>query len=224
MPPVMRASKAGASDMRFKKTPSFQFTDTPRKRAALRRKQCREREALPLFAAQIAEEQPGEDEVMAGRAVLSAAQEARWRDNRAAQWRKARRMIDVLPDQDRRAMRRVWDCAPYPADPSRLLGVLHSYSLGSLDLKRPPFPLSQTDAGGARIADLFASSDLFVTILKARDIAENPDSYPMAERHAAYHHLQTAASKNKDRDRAMADRVLASDLFLRLGELEDAHA
>lgn len=160
----------------------------------------------------------------AGRAVLSAAQEARWRDDRAAQWRKARRMINALPDQDRSAMRQVWDCAPYPADPSRLLSVLHSYSLGRLDLKRPPFPLSRTDAGGARIADLFASSDLFVTILKARDIAEDPDSYPLAERHAAYHHLLTAASKNKDRDRAMADRVLASDLFLRLGELEDAHA
>ena len=111
-----------------------------------------------------------------------------------------------------------------PADPSLLLAVLHSYSLGKLDLKRPPFPLSKTDAGGSRTANLFAKPDLFVTILKARDIAEDPDSYPLAERHAAYHHLQAAASKNKDRERAMQDRVLASDLFLRLGELEEAHA
>ncbi|WP_317054365.1 hypothetical protein [Roseovarius rhodophyticola] len=44
--------------MRFKRTPTFAFTDTPRKRAALRRKQQRERDALPLFAAQVAEEQP----------------------------------------------------------------------------------------------------------------------------------------------------------------------
>lgn len=210
--------------MRFKKTPTFAFTDTPRKRAALRRKQYRERDALPLFAKQIAEEQPTEDEEMARRAILSERQEARWRSNRAAEWRNARRMIDSLPDEDRRAIRRVWDCAPYPADPSRLLGVLHSYSLGKLDLKRPPFPLSKTDASGARIGNLFATSDLFVTILKARDIAEDPDSYPLAERHAAYHHLQAAASKNKDRQRAMQDRVLASDLFLRLGELEEDHA
>lgn len=210
--------------MRFKKTPTFEFTDTPRKRAALRRKHRREREVLPLFAEQIAEEQPEGDAVMAGRAVLSAAQETRWRADRAAAWRKARRMIDSLPKDEGRAVRRVWDCAPYPADPSRLLSVLHSYSIGKLDLKRPPFPLSRTDAGGARIANLFVSSDLFVTVLKARDIAENPDVYPLAERHAAYNHLQAAASKNKDKDRAMQDRVLASILFLRLGELEDAYA
>lgn len=210
--------------MRFKRTPSFAFTDTPRKRAALRRKQQRERDALPLFADQIAEEQPTEDEVMARRAVLSDQQETRWRSERAAEWRKARRMIDSLPAKESRAIRRVWDCAPYPADPSRLLGVLHSYSLGKLNLKRPPFPLSKTDAGGSRIADLFTKPGLFVPILRARDIAEDPDSYPLAERHAAYHHLQAAASKNKDRQRAMQDRVLASDLFLRLGELEEAHA
>ncbi|WP_179381298.1 hypothetical protein [Jannaschia marina] len=210
--------------MRFKKTPSFAFTDTPRKRAALRRKQQREREALPLFAEQIAEAQPTEDEEMARRADLSNAQEVRWRSDRAAEWRKARRMIDTLPAAERRAVRRAWDCAPYPADPSRLLGVLHSYSLGKIDLKRPPFPLSKTDGSGARIANLFATPDLFVTILKARDIAEDPDSYPLAERHAAYHHLQAAASKNKDRKRAMQDRVLASDLFLRLGEMEETHA
>lgn len=210
--------------MRFKKTPTFKFTDTPRKRAALRRKQQRERDSLPLFAAQIAEEQPSEDAEMARRAVLSDTQEARWRSDRAAAWRQARRMIESLPAEEAQAIRRVWDCAPYPADPSRLLGVLRSYSLGKLDLKRPPFPLSKTDAGGARIGDLFAKPDFFVTILKARDIAEDPDSYPLVERHAAYHHLQVAASKNKDRQRGMADRVLASGLFLRLGELEDANA
>ena len=164
--------------MRFKRTPTFAFTDTPRKRAALRRKQQRERDALPLFADQIAEEQPTEDEEMARRAVVSDQQETRWRSDRAAEWRKARRMIDSLPAEEGRAIRRVWDCAPYPADPSRLLDVLLSYSLGKLDLKRPPFPLSKSDAGGSHIGDLFAKADLFVTILKARDIAEDPDSYP----------------------------------------------
>jgi len=138
--------------MRFKKTPTFEFTDTPRKRAALRRKQRRERDALPLFAEQIAAEQPSGDEEMSRRAELSDAQEIRWRSDRAAEWRKARRMIDSLPAEERLAIRRVWDCAPYPADPSRLLSVLHSCSLGKIDLRRPPFPLSKTDAGGATIA------------------------------------------------------------------------
>jgi len=89
--------KTGTGDIRFKKSPPYECTDTPRKRAALRRKQRREREALPLFAEQIAEEQPSEDEEMAHRTVASAAQAARWRDDRAPQWRKARCMIDALP-------------------------------------------------------------------------------------------------------------------------------
>ena len=63
--------------MRFKKTPTFAFTDTPRKCAALRRKQQRERDTLPLFAAQIADEQPSEDEKMVRRAVLSDTQRLR---------------------------------------------------------------------------------------------------------------------------------------------------
>ena len=207
--------------MRFKPLPRHEFTDTSRKRAALRRKQRIERESLPLFANQIAEEQPTEDQVMYERAQRWADQEARERSERAGEWRKARRMIDALPDSERRAVRRAWNCAPYPADPSYLLSVLHSYSQGRIDLKRPPFPLSRTDASGARKGSLFATSELFVTILKARDIAEDPDAFPLAERHAAYHHLQAAASSNKDRTEAMRDRVRASELFLRLGELEE---
>ena len=208
--------------MRFKPWLCHAFTDTPRKRAALRRKQQKERDALPLLAEQIAEDQPSEDQVMRDRAQRWLEQEIHARRDRATKWREARRKIDAMPGKERRAVRRAWDCAPYPADPSYLLSVLHSYSLGRIDLTQPRYPLSRTNASGERIANLFASSDLFVTILKARDIAADPDSYPLAERHAAYHHLQAAASRNKDRDRAMQDRVLASALFLRLGELEDA--
>lgn len=207
--------------MRFKPWPRHAFTDTPRKRAALRRKQRLEREALPLFAEQIAEEQPTEDEEMANRGVAWETHEQRDRNRRAARWRKARCLIEALPAAEQNLVRRAWDCAPYPADPSYLLSMLDSYSRGRTDLARPPFPLSRTDPSGARVRNLFASSDLFVTILKARDIASNPDAYQLPERHAAYHHLQAAADKNKDRARAAQDRVLAAHLFLRLGELED---
>jgi hypothetical protein len=210
--------------MRFKPWPRHAFTDTSRKRAALRRKQRLEREALPLLAEQIAEAQPSEDQVMQDRARAWSEQEIRDRRTRAAKWCEARSLIAALPDDERRAVRRAWNCAPYPADPSYLLSVLHSHSLGRIDLKRPPFPLSRTDAAGARIENLFAKPDLFVTILKAREIAQDPDPHPLAERHAAYHHLQAAASSNKDKVRAAEDRVLASNLFRRLGELEDVHA
>lgn len=210
--------------MRFKSWPRHAFNDTPRKRAALRRKQQKERDAFPLLADQIAEEQPSEDQVMQERAVAWSEHEDRDRRARAEKWREARRIIAALPDAERHAVRKAWDCAPYPADPSYLLSVLHSYSLGRIDLQRPPFPLSRTDAAGTRVANLFATSELHVTILKAREIAKDPDARPLAERHAAYHHLQAAASKNKDQAEAMRDRVRASGLFLRLGELEEAVA
>ncbi|MEP3921088.1 hypothetical protein [Ascidiaceihabitans sp.] len=210
--------------MRFKTWPRHAFTDTSRKRAALRRKQRLEREALPLFADQIAEVQPNEDQVMQDRAIAWLKHEVRDRHEQAAKLRDARRQIDAMPTVERRAVRRAWDCAPYPADPSYLLSVLHSYAIGRINLKQPPYPLSRTDAAGTRVENLFASSSLFVTILKAREIAEDPDPYPLAERHAAYHHLQAAASKNKDRAEAAKDRVRASHLFLRFGELEDDHA
>lgn len=206
--------------MRFKPWPRHAFNDTPRKRAALRRKQRLEREALPLFADQIAEAQPSEDDVMQERARRWSEQEIRDRAARAQNWREARRHIDAMPAEERRSIRLAWNCAPYPADPSYLLSFLHSHSLGRMDLERPPFPLSRTDASGQRIANLFASSDLFVTILQARDIAEHPDAHCLPRRHAAYHHLQAAASSNKDRARAAQDRILAAQLFLRLGELE----
>lgn len=210
--------------MRFKKWPRHAFTDTHRKRVALRRKQRLERESLPLFAEQIAEEQPSEDRVMQDRAKAWSDQELRDRQARADKWRDARRRIAALSDDDRRAFRRVWDCAPYPADPSRLLGVLDNHARGQIDLRHPPFPMSPTDGAGIRRGDLFAKPDMAVSLLEARDIASDPDGHSLIARRAAYHTLQTAASTTKDRKRAMRDRVLASALFLRLGELEETNA
>jgi hypothetical protein len=134
--------------MRFKRSPRHPFTDTPRKRAALRRKQRLEREALPLLADQIAEAQPSEDRVMADRALAWSEQEIRDRRARAEKWHEARRQIDALPEDERRAVRRAWDCAPYPADPSYLLSVLHSYSQGRIDLKSPPSVMGRASVKG----------------------------------------------------------------------------
>ncbi|UUV08724.1 hypothetical protein [Ruegeria sp. YS9] len=137
--------------MRFKRWQRHPFTDTSRKRAALRRKQQREREALPLFADQIAESQPSEDEVMANRAVQWAAQELRDRNRRAQLWLKARARINALSANERAVLRRAWDCAPYPADPVYLLDFLHSFSVGRFTLDTLPFNLVPTDPHGCRI-------------------------------------------------------------------------
>ncbi len=209
--------------MRFKPSPRSVFEDTERKRAAFRRKKQREQDALPLFADQIARKQRTDDEEMAGRTITWENSQNRDRRRRARDWRLARRLIGELPHATAMALRRIWNCAPYPADPSRLLGMIRDVEIGKLDPQKPPFPLSLTDHAGCRREDLFVCPGSFaeVNILDARKIAANPGPHALRDRRIAYHHLQTAASRNKDRDRAMADRVLASSLFLRIGGLEE---
>ncbi|MCF3975002.1 hypothetical protein [Paracoccus salsus] len=75
--------------MRFIRSARHPFTDTARKRAALARGQKAERETLPLFAAEIAAHQKSSDDVMQDRANAWAASEARNRQRRADQWRRA---------------------------------------------------------------------------------------------------------------------------------------
>ena len=137
--------------MRHKRWPRHPFTDTSRKRAALRRKQRLEREALPLLADLVAEAQPSEDDVMRARADQWTAQEARDRSRRARKWLEARARLAALSSIERAVLRRAWDCAPYPADPVYLLDFLHSYSTGRITLDALPFALVPTDQHGCRI-------------------------------------------------------------------------
>lgn len=137
--------------MRFRKCQRHSFTDTSRKRAALRRKQQKEREALPLFAEQIAEAQPCEDAVMAARAEKWAQNEARSRACRAARWREARARLAALSDNERAVLTAAWNCAPYPADPVYLLDFLHGYSVGRFSLDSLPFPLVPRNHHGHRL-------------------------------------------------------------------------
>ncbi|MCJ1903307.1 hypothetical protein E3U26_12930 (plasmid) [Paracoccus ferrooxidans] len=139
--------------MRFIRYPRHSFTDTSRKRAALRRKQRLEREAMPLFAEQIAEEQPGEDEVMQARATKWAESQARTRASRAARWRAARRRLAALTDNERAVLLAAWNRAPYPADPTYLLDFLHSYSVGRFALDSIPFDQVPRNKHGHRLQD-----------------------------------------------------------------------
>ncbi|WP_298938336.1 hypothetical protein [uncultured Ruegeria sp.] len=201
--------------MRFKHWPRHEFNDTSRKRSALRRKQRLEREALPLFAEQICEEQPSEDQVMQDRAQQWVSQEVKSRSERAANWRNARRTLDGMPLRTRYILRRAWNCAPYPADPGYLLGFLHSYNTGRIDIEALPFPLFRTTPSGERVASIFDEQhpELLINILKARDIAASPENFRLEERKAAYHHLQAAAKSNKDKIEAKRDRLRALSLW-----------
>ena len=115
------------------------YRDTSRKRAAFHRKQRLEREALPLFADQIAAGQHGFDEEMARRAVWWDEAERERRRMRPASWRKARARLFALPDALRRTVRYLWRDCPYPADPVSLLDLLHQIAVGRVDPHRPPW-------------------------------------------------------------------------------------
>lgn len=126
--------------MRFHKTQRHgPFQDTSRKRAALARKHRLERERLPLFAEQIAEAQPDADTVMAQRAVNWDLWQQSYRDRRAANWREARRRLFSYSGNVRAQLRYHWNTCPYPGTPEYLLDMLHSYSVGRLDLDNPPW-------------------------------------------------------------------------------------
>jgi hypothetical protein len=127
--------------MRFQRHGRYEFKDTHRKRVAFTTKLRREREALPLFAEEIAEEQarrPDVDEVMQQRAIGFAESEQKWRDHRASKWREARAKLSSYDEASRPVIRKFWSDAPYPADPTYLLGMLHDIEKGRILLDRPP--------------------------------------------------------------------------------------
>jgi hypothetical protein len=102
---------------------------------------------MPLFVEQIAHEQalhPSLDEVMGQRAIGFAESEQKWRDHRAVKWREARKKISLYNDADRAVIRRLWNDAPYPADPAYLLGMLRDVESGRISLKANP-PWHPTD-------------------------------------------------------------------------------
>ena len=125
--------------MRFIKSTRHPFNDTSRKRAALARKQKAEREALPLFANQIAASQKSPNDVMQARAAAWAVSEHQARMRRAANWRQARREIDAMPPRMRRKVRAGWNGAPYPAVPVYLLDFLHELRVGRYSVDELPF-------------------------------------------------------------------------------------
>lgn len=121
--------------MRFTRYGRCEFTDTKRKRAAIRRKQRREREALPLFAEQIASEQPAEDDVMVRRQTEWEAHTQRQRDRQAQDWRRARGRLQAYPVDVRQLLLDNWNHHRWlPGTPTYLLDMLWCYDAGKLDL------------------------------------------------------------------------------------------
>lgn len=120
--------------MRFKRYGRFGFHDTDRKRSAFLRKQKAEREALPLFAGQIAAEQIGIDEEMAARRHQWEHDQERGRQRQADKWREARQRIRTYPEPTRLALLAYWQTCQWPGDPAYFLSMLHMYDRGRLQI------------------------------------------------------------------------------------------
>lgn len=110
--------------MRFQKTPHHPFTDTSRKRAHVLRRQKAKQEALPLFAEQVAAEQPDVDEVMTERAHRWAKAEALHRQFIARSWREVRRKFYSLDEPTRRGVFTAWQAWRGPTMPTYLAHLI----------------------------------------------------------------------------------------------------
>jgi hypothetical protein len=130
--------------MRFRRWPRpTLFEVTPRKRSAFARKQRLEREALPLFADHIAEQQHDVEVEMRQRAERWSVSQQAVRNQRAASWRAARLRLFALDHDFRQLIRALWRECPYPADPSYFADLLHQISAGRIDPHRPPWSFHQ---------------------------------------------------------------------------------
>lgn len=121
--------------MRFK--PGYRvepFNDSPRKRAACARGQRREREAFPLLAPLIAEQQPPIEEIMARRATRWIEDQQAYRARRAAEWRKARVRLGHYAPDIRAKLLAYWQGCKWPGDPNYLLSMLHMFDTDRLDV------------------------------------------------------------------------------------------
>jgi hypothetical protein len=124
--------------MRFRRWPRpTPYEDTPRKRAAFARKQRLEREALPLYASEIAENQHSADEEMERRAVTWDRVEQSKRDYHALKWREARARLFSFPEPVRLQIRRIWRACPYPPDHAYFSDLLRQIQIGKEDPYRP---------------------------------------------------------------------------------------
>ena len=149
--------------MRFKRWPRVEaYQETSRTRAAVALSQRRQRDRLPLLAELIAAEQPSIEAVIEERHQIWPKWQQEKRDDRASRWREARRQLAAYPLITRHAIRRLWNDAPYPGDPSYLGDFLLQIERGRIGpFARAPWrPSDDEIAEGRRRLAIFALNRL----------------------------------------------------------------
>jgi hypothetical protein len=128
------------------------------KRAGVALSQRRQRDKLPLLAPLIAAEQPTVDAVIEARQQSWPKWQQEKRDQRAAACRDARRSLQAYSLITRHAIRRLWDDAPFPGDPSYFSDFLRQIESGKVDpfCRAPWRPSDDEIAEGRRRLAIFA--------------------------------------------------------------------
>jgi hypothetical protein len=146
--------------MRFKRWPRVEaYRESSRTRSAVALSQRRQRDKLPLLAGLIAAEQLSIEAVIAERHQTWPKWQQEKRDVRAASWRQARRQLAAYSLIARHAIRRLWDDAPYPGDPSYLSDFLLQIERGRVDpfCRAPWRPSDDEIAEGRRRLAMFSA-------------------------------------------------------------------
>ena len=98
---------------------------TERRLQAAKRALARVRDICPLFADDIAEEQPTPEERVRKIDTAQAAYWQRIRDYNARTWRAARRILNSLAAEERDRLRAEWQSASYPGSASYFADFLY---------------------------------------------------------------------------------------------------
>lgn len=115
--------------MKFKRLERYEpLTFSARKAAAFQKKLQRERDALPLFAEQIAEAQHDWESEKEKRVRQDRIYEQRMRDGAAKRWRAARADYFALPAEQRAACKAEWAAWRGPHNSSNLSYVVSKYN------------------------------------------------------------------------------------------------
>jgi len=88
---------------------------TTRRLSAAKRALQKERDNYPLFAEQVADEQPTPEERIRSHDEQNADHWQTIRDHRARVWRDARAVVDALPSDQRTALLDAWNRSTIPA-------------------------------------------------------------------------------------------------------------
>lgn len=111
--------------MLFDRYPKYEeFQDTARKRSAAQRKLHAEQKSYPLFAEQVAAEQPSVDEVMENRRLQHSAHNLACRKFKAKWWRIARQSYFKLSAEKRAQVQEQWERWTGPRNSNCLLYVI----------------------------------------------------------------------------------------------------